>query len=91
MEIAAGPARLCCTWQPTSMCCARTVALANTKRLAEAEAERELFLAARDALPGSRMLFNNTCRDILVIAEQMMMGELEYHDATKTKLQTQGA
>jgi tetratricopeptide (TPR) repeat protein len=58
---------------------ARTVAFANTKRLAEAEAERELFLAARDAVPESRMLFNNTCRDILAVAEQMMMGELEYH------------
>ena len=58
---------------------ARTVAFANTKRIAEAEAERELFLAARDAVPESRMLFNNTCHDILAIAEQMLMGELEYH------------
>ena len=26
------------------------------------------------------MLFKNTCRDILKIAEQMMLGELEYHE-----------
>lgn len=25
------------------------------------------------------MLFNNTCRDILAVAEQMLLGELEYH------------
>jgi tetratricopeptide (TPR) repeat protein len=58
---------------------ARTVALANTGDIAGAEAERELFFAARDRVPESRMLFNNTCRDILQIAEQMLMGELEYH------------
>ncbi|MGI9221881.1 MAG: hypothetical protein ACR2QS_12695 [Woeseiaceae bacterium] len=58
---------------------ARTVALANTKRLVEAEAERKLFFEARDAVPESRTLFNNSCHDILAIAEQMMLGELEYH------------
>ncbi len=58
---------------------ARTVALANTHELAEAEAEKGLFFAARDRVPESRMLFNNTCRDILQVAEQMLMGELEYH------------
>ncbi|MEM8982367.1 MAG: hypothetical protein AAGC71_05035 [Pseudomonadota bacterium] len=58
---------------------ARTVALANTKRLAEAEAERDAFLAARAAVPESRTLFNNTCQDILGVAEQMMLGELAYH------------
>jgi tetratricopeptide (TPR) repeat protein len=58
---------------------ARTVALANTHALTEAEAEKDLFLAARDRVPESRMLFNNTCRDILQVAEQMLMGELEYH------------
>lgn len=58
---------------------ARTVALANTKRLGEAEAERDLFFAARDAVPESRMVFNNTCLDILGVAEQMMQGELEFH------------
>jgi tetratricopeptide (TPR) repeat protein len=58
---------------------ARTVALANTRNIPGAEAERELFYAARDAVPESRMLFNNTCRDILRVAEHMLMGELEYH------------
>jgi len=64
---------------------ARTVALANTGRLAEAEAERDLFFEARDAVPESRMLFNNTCRDILSVAEQMLLGELEYHKGNHDK------
>jgi len=58
---------------------ARTVALANTGRIDEAEAERDLFFDALGRVPESRMLFNNTCRDILKVAEQMMLGELAYH------------
>jgi tetratricopeptide (TPR) repeat protein len=57
---------------------ARTVAFANTGRIAEAEAERDAFLAALERVPETRMLFNNTCRDILGVAEQMLLGELEY-------------
>lgn len=58
---------------------ARTVALANTGKLDEADVEREHFLAAWKDVPASRMLFNNTCQDILGVAEQMLLGELEYH------------
>ncbi len=58
---------------------ARTVALANLHRLDEAEAERKRFFAAVARVPDSRMLFNNTCRDILKVAERMMLGELAYH------------
>ncbi len=57
---------------------ARTVALANLGKASQAGAERDLFLAARDKVPETRMLFNNTCRDILNVAEQMLLGELEY-------------
>ena len=57
---------------------ARAVAYASTQRVAEAEKEREAFLAARDRVPESRMLFNNTCLDILAVAEAMMTGEVEY-------------
>lgn len=57
----------------------RTVALANTKQLAEAEAERGRFETAFDRVQESRMLFNNTCRDILEVASHMMLGEFEYH------------
>ena len=57
---------------------ARAVAYASTGRVAEAEQEREAFMAARDRVPESRMLFNNTCLDILAVAEAMMTGEVEY-------------
>ena len=57
---------------------ARAVAYASTGRVAEAEQEREAFGAARDRVPESRMLFNNTCLDILAVAEAMMTGEVEY-------------
>jgi tetratricopeptide (TPR) repeat protein len=64
---------------------ARTVALANSKRLDEAEAERDAFFAAKDCVPETRMLFNNTCRDILAVGEQMLQGELEYHKGNHDK------
>ncbi|MDA4846396.1 tetratricopeptide repeat protein [Hoeflea poritis] len=57
---------------------ARTVALSNTDQLSAADSERDLFFEARDRVPESRMVFNNTCVDILKVGEQMMLGELEY-------------
>ncbi|WP_208036953.1 hypothetical protein [Streptomyces cyanogenus] len=57
---------------------ARGVALAATGRVGEAERERGLFAEAVARVPQTRMLFNNTCRDILAIAAQMLDGELEY-------------
>lgn len=56
----------------------RGVALSALERVAEAEAERELFRAAYAAVPESRTIFNNTCRDILAVASAMLDGELEY-------------
>ncbi len=57
---------------------ARTVAFASMDTVDAAEVERDAFLAARDRVPESRMLFNNTCLDILAVAEAMMTGEVEY-------------
>jgi len=57
---------------------ARAVALSNLDDIAGAETERDAFLTARDRVPATRMLFNNTCLDILAVAEQMLRGELEY-------------
>ena len=57
---------------------ARGVALSALGRVTEAEAERALFQAAVARVPGSRMLFNNTCADILAIASAMLDGELAY-------------
>ena len=57
---------------------AKGVALAATGRLEDAEEQRTLFAAAAGRVPESRTLFNNTCLDILRIAEAMLDGELEY-------------
>lgn len=56
----------------------RTIALANLGRIAEAEAERALAVAAREAVQESRMVFNNTAEDVLKVGEAMMDGELAY-------------
>jgi tetratricopeptide (TPR) repeat protein len=64
---------------------ARTIALANLQRPVEAAAERVLFDEAYQRVPVSRTIFNNTCRDILRVAEQMMLGELEYHSGNYVK------
>lgn len=70
---------------------ARGVALSSTHRVPEAEEERRLFQEAAGRVPGTRMLFNNTCADILAIASAMLDGELEYrkgnHDAAFAALE----
>lgn len=57
---------------------ARAVAYSATGVTAEAETERDLFRHTAGRVPRTRMLFNNTCRDILAIASAMLDGELEY-------------
>ncbi|MFJ4717312.1 tetratricopeptide repeat protein [Streptomyces sp. NPDC088785] len=59
---------------------ARGIALAVTGRTDRARTERDLFRAARARVPGTRMLFNNTCADILAIAARMLDGELAYRE-----------
>ncbi len=54
------------------------VAAAASGDVARAEEEQRLFADALAAVPESRMLFNNTCRDILGVAEAMLAGELAY-------------
>ncbi len=57
-----------------------TKALAHSAlgNIAEAEAAREAFLAARELVPDSRRVHNNTVVDLLQVAEAMVDGELEY-------------
>jgi len=57
---------------------AKTVAYAATGDIPNALLSREAFRVAKAAVPESRMLFNNTCIDILNIAEEMLEGELSY-------------
>ena len=56
----------------------RAVAHASLGQVGEAEKEAEAFDAALAAVPGSRYLFNNSCRDILAVAREMMLGEIQY-------------
>lgn len=64
---------------------ARTIAFANLHRIADANTEKAAFYSALARVPESRMLFNNTCCDILKVGEQMMLGELAYHNAEHEK------
>ncbi|MFI0508646.1 hypothetical protein ACH3Y9_03605 [Streptomyces sp. WSLK1-5] len=57
---------------------ARGVACSALGRVTDAERERALFHRAVGEVPGTRMLFNNTCNDILAIASAMLDGELAY-------------
>ncbi|SLN38302.1 Tetratricopeptide repeat protein [Falsiruegeria litorea R37] len=57
---------------------ARAVAYAATGQVANAEAEEQLFLAAKDRVPETRLLHNNRVIDLLKIAHEMLRGEIEY-------------
>lgn len=57
---------------------ARAIAHAATGDVAHAEAEENLFLAARECVPETRRLHNNRVIDLLEIAREMLRGEIEY-------------
>ena len=69
---------------------AKTIAHAATGDVAGAETERANFYQARARVTPERYIFNNTCLDVLDIAEQMLIGEIEYrrgnHDVAYTHL-----
>jgi tetratricopeptide (TPR) repeat protein len=66
------------SYTTTAMRQARTIALANLGRIEEAEEERILAIAAGEAVQEGRMVFNNTCEDVLKIGDAMMDGELAF-------------
>jgi tetratricopeptide (TPR) repeat protein len=57
---------------------ARGIALASLGRVEDAAREQEAFLEAKDAVPESRLLFNNPVKEILEVATQVLAGEIEY-------------
>lgn len=57
---------------------AKAVALANLGRHEDAKSAMVDFTAAYAEVPDSRMLFNNTARDVLAVAEAMMKGEIAF-------------
>ncbi|MEL6233655.1 MAG: tetratricopeptide repeat protein [Pseudomonadota bacterium] len=64
---------------------AKGVAHAALGELAEAEDAQARFLTARDRVPETRLLHNNSCLALLAVAEAMLAGEIAYrkgaHDA----------
>jgi tetratricopeptide (TPR) repeat protein len=58
----------------------RGVAHASKGQLSQARAEREALVAAYDRIPDTRYVFNNTCRDILAVAAEMLDGEIAYRE-----------
>jgi tetratricopeptide (TPR) repeat protein len=57
---------------------AKAVAFANLGRHEEAKAAMVDFTAAYAEVPDTRMLFNNTARDVLAVGEEMMKGEIDF-------------
>ena len=75
-DLSADPELYCVTVAMTHY--AKGVAHAALGEVEAAEAEKTLFLAAREKVPESRYLHNNTCQDLLAIGEAMLDGEIEY-------------
>ena len=57
---------------------ARAVAYASSGDVPSAEVEATRFDAALSRVPATRMIFNNTCADILQVAREMLLGEIDY-------------
>lgn len=57
---------------------AKTIAHAALDNVPAAESQSVLFYDAVKRVPETRYVFNNSCSDVLKIAEQMMLGEIEY-------------
>ncbi len=76
----ADPALYCVTTAMTHY--AKGIAYAATGRLPDAREQRRMFGDAAGRVPASRTVFNNTCQDILRVAEAMLDGELEYRQGS---------
>jgi tetratricopeptide (TPR) repeat protein len=68
----------CCT--ATTIHYGRGVAHAAKGQLPQAHAERDAFAQAYARIPDTRYLFNNTARDILAVASEMLDGEIDYRE-----------
>jgi len=66
------------------------VAFAALGNISDAEREKGLFGNAVEKVPKSRWLFNNSCRDILGVAEAMMDGEIAYRKAASSNSAPEG-
>ena len=60
---------------------AKGVACAATGQIEAADDHQVQFAAAVARVPDSRTVFNNSCLDILAVADAMLAGEIEYRKA----------
>ncbi|KAM0270024.1 hypothetical protein ACHAQH_009584 [Verticillium albo-atrum] len=60
---------------------ARSLAHAAKGNVPEARRAQSVFLASLPLIPESRTLFNNTARDLLAVAKEMLDGEIAYRNA----------
>lgn len=60
--------------------CARGVAFAAKKDVAEARQEQAAFLAAKAKVPDEAVFSNNKGQDLLAVAEHLLAGEILYRD-----------
>lgn len=74
----------------TTMHYARAIAFASLGQTSAALKEADAFERAYASIPETRYLFNNSCRDILAIGREMMLGEILYrkgeHDEAFARL-----
>ncbi len=61
---------------------ARAVAFGVLGKVSEADSEATRFDEALARVPDTRYVFNNRCLDILAVAREMMLGEIEYRKGT---------
>ncbi len=61
---------------------AKGIAHAVLGEIDQAKAEQKRFHEAVKRVPETRYLFNNSCQDVLKIADQMLSGELEYRQGS---------
>ncbi|WRT70485.1 uncharacterized protein IL334_007483 [Kwoniella shivajii] len=57
---------------------AKGIAYAATGRIEEAEKQQHLYLEAIKLVPSSRMIYPNSCLDILAVGVPMLSGEIAY-------------
>lgn len=66
-------------------CYAKAIAHAVRSEIEAAKFEQINFHEAMKNVPETRYLFNNSCQDVLKIADQMLNGELEYRQGNYAK------
>ncbi|MEM7345323.1 MAG: hypothetical protein AAF485_13875 [Chloroflexota bacterium] len=62
----------------------KTLAYAALQDISKACREQGRFEAAVNRIPTDRLLFNNTCHDLLAVADAMLKGEVQYRQGNYT-------